>query len=62
VTRTGRFSSEPVIPYIVPGDHFTMMTEPPHVQVLGQQLATCLLRAGLSPGMAIAMHGSVEAG
>ncbi|MEH1967249.1 beta-ketoacyl synthase N-terminal-like domain-containing protein [Nostoc sp.] len=39
-----KFSVEPVKVYMVPGDHFTMMSKP-HVQVLAEQLRTCIKQA-----------------
>jgi amino acid adenylation domain-containing protein len=39
------FSNEPVDVYFLPGDHFTMMTEP-HVRVLAERLGACLKQSG----------------
>jgi acyl transferase domain-containing protein/thioesterase domain-containing protein/acyl carrier protein len=49
-----QLSSAPVEPYIVPGNHFTMMTEP-HVQMLGQQIIACLASTVVAASPTIGM-------
>ncbi len=57
-----QLSSARLDPHIVPGNHFTMMTDP-NVQILGQQLMACLTRAGSSLDFPIkSSHGSPNSG
>ncbi|WP_414582894.1 hypothetical protein [Scytonema sp. PCC 10023] len=39
-----KFSAQPLDIHLVPGNHFTMLSEP-HVQVLAQQLSICIERS-----------------